>query len=207
MEKITDSEVYGRPIPNKTPAVPVYPDPDWDRVRWEFAKTDVTLKILHSENAKTAAAAGEPAMPYDRFYKRYGEFAVRRSIVSRMWHKAGRNMEADWSGPMMALVDPVSGEVSKVHPFVVCPLSRYSYFEPTLDMKQDIWPHCHVHALEFLDRSTPVIVPDNLKTGVRSHLRKGEVTLNPTYEEMPTHYGAAVIPARVRRPLDKAGGR
>lgn len=57
---MTDSEVYGRLIPNKTPAVPVYPDPDWNRVRREFAKTDVTLKILHSENAKAATAAGEP---------------------------------------------------------------------------------------------------------------------------------------------------
>lgn len=72
-------------------------------------------------------------------------------------------------------------------------------------MKQDIWPRCHVHALEFLGGSTPVIVPDNLKTGIRTHLRKGEVALNPACEEMPTHYGAAVIPARVRRPRDMAG--
>ena len=27
-------------------------------------------------------------------------------------------MEVDWSGPTMALVDPVTGEVSKVHLFV-----------------------------------------------------------------------------------------
>ena len=88
----------------------------------ELANTDVTLKLLHSENAKAAAAAGEPPMSYDRFYKRYGEFAVRRSVVSRVGHKAGRNMEVDWSGSTIALVDPVTGEVSKVHLFVVCPL-------------------------------------------------------------------------------------
>lgn len=120
-EKMADSEVYRRPIPNKTPAVPVYPNPDWDRVCREFAKTDVTLKLLRSENAKAAAAAGETAMPYDRFYKHYGEFADRRSIVSRVGHKAGRNMEADWSGPTMALVGPVTDEVSKVNLFVLYP--------------------------------------------------------------------------------------
>lgn len=86
----------------------------------ELARTDVTLKLLHSEHAEAAAAAGEPAMSYDRFCKRYGEFTVRRNVVSRLGHKAGRNMEVDWSGPTMALVDPVTGEVSKVHLFVAC---------------------------------------------------------------------------------------
>lgn len=61
------------------------------------------------------------------------------------------------------------------------------------------------NAFEFLGSSTPVIVPDNLKTGVRPHPREGEVALNPAYEEMAVHYGAAVIPARLRRPRDKAG--
>ncbi len=63
----------------------------------ELARTGATLKLLHSEYAE--AAAGEPAMSYDRFCKRYGEFTVRRNVVSRVGHKAGRNMEVDWSGP------------------------------------------------------------------------------------------------------------
>lgn len=115
---MTDSEVYGRLLPDKTPAGSVYPDPDWDRVHRELARTGVTLKLLHSEYAEAAAAAGEPAMSYDRFCKRYGEFTVRRNVVSRVGQKAGRNMEVDRSGPTMALVDPATGEVSKVHLFV-----------------------------------------------------------------------------------------
>jgi transposase len=46
-------------------------------------------------------------------------------------------------------------------------------------------------------------VPDNLKAGVTSpHLY--EPDLNPTYQEMADHYQVAVMPARVRRPKDKA---
>lgn len=178
-EGMTDSEVYGRLFPDKVPAGPVYPDPDCGRVHRELARTGVTLKLLHSEYAEAAAAAGESAMSFDRFCKRYGEFTVRRNVVSRVGHKAGRNMEVDWSGPTKALVDPVIGEMSRSTCSWRTPLSRYSYVEPTLDMKQDTWLRCHVHAFEFLGGSTPMIVPDNLKTGVRSHAREGEVALTP----------------------------
>lgn len=43
---------------------------------------------------------------------------------------------------------------------------------------------------------------DNLKTGVISHPRDGEVVLNDAYRSMAEHYSAAVIPGRVRRPKD-----
>jgi len=46
-------------------------------------------------------------------------------------------------------------------------------------------------------------VPDNLKTGVIKNT-KAELVLNRTYQELAEHYGTAVIPARVRKPKDKA---
>ncbi len=48
-----------------------------------------------------------------------------------------------------------------------------------------------------------LLIPDNLKTGVL-HPCRYEPDLNPTYQEMAAHYGMAVIPARVRKPRDKA---
>lgn len=57
----------------------------------------------------------------------------------------------------------------------------------------------------FFGGSVPRLVPDdNLKTGVISHPREGEVILNDAYREMAAHYSAAVLPGRVRRPKDKA---
>lgn len=130
---------------------------------------------------------------------------MARGVASEVGHKAGRIIEVDWSGPTMAVVDPDTGETRKVYLFVAClPFSRYSYVEPTLDMKQDTWLRCHVHAFEFIGGSVPCIVPNNLKTGVRSHPRESEIVLNDSYREMATHYGSAVIPARVGRPRDKA---
>lgn len=104
----------------------------------------------------------------------------------------------------MQLVGPTSSEVSKACLFVAAlPFSRYSYAEPTLDMKQDAWLRCHVHAFAFFGGCTPIIVPDNLLTGVRKHPREGEAVPDEAYRELAAHYGAAVLSARVRHPRDK----
>lgn len=105
----------------------------------------------------------------------------------------------------MALVNPAIGEITKVHLFVAClPFSRMSHVEPTLDMKQNTWLLCHVHAFEYFGGSTPCIVCDNLKTEVISHPKEGEVVLNDAYREMANHYNSALLPARSRKSRDKA---
>lgn len=204
VEGMSEEAAYALLFPGRGDAGPVHADPDWARVHRELARTGVTLKLLHAEYADGCAEAGAPSMSYDRFCKRYRQYTVSRNVVSRVGHKAGRNMEVDWSGPTMRLVDPATGEVRRVYLFVAClPFSRYSYVEPTLDMKQDTWLLCHVQAFSFLGGATPCIVPDNLRTGVTAHPRAGEPVLNAAYEELAAHYGSAVIPARVRRPRDK----
>ena len=47
---------------------------------------------------------------------------------------------------------------------------------------------------------------DNLKTGVVSHPRDGEIVLNDHYRNLAGHYSAAVLPGKVGRPRDKASG-
>lgn len=96
---MTDSEVYGRLFPNKTPVVPVYPDPDWDRVHRELANTDVTLKLLHSENTKAAAAAGEPPMSYDRFYKATASSPSSAALSAEWDTRPGETWRPTGRGP------------------------------------------------------------------------------------------------------------
>jgi transposase len=47
------------------------------------------------------------------------------------------------------------------------------------------------------------IVPDNLRSAV-SRAHRYEPELNPAYAEFAEHYGVTILPARVRRPRDKA---
>ena len=48
-----------------------------------------------------------------------------------------------------------------------------------------------------------LLIPDNLKSGVNKACRY-EPDLNPTYHELARHYNTTIIPARVRKPKDKA---
>ena len=201
---LSDRKVYDRLFPERAHGGAVYPDPDWERIHRELARDGVTLKRPRAEYRDACSARGESSMGYDRFRERYREFTVRKSVVSRVGHKAGRIMEAGRAGPTMAVVDPATGEVSKACPFAAClPLGRMSWVEPTLDMKQDTWLRCHARAFGYFGGAAPCIVPDNLKTGVKRHPREGEVVINDACREMAARYGAAVMPARVRRPRDK----
>jgi transposase len=61
----------------------------------------------------------------------------------------------------------------------------------------------HVRALEYFGGVPRAIVPDNLKSGIHKAHRY-EPDLNPAYHDFAEHYNVAILPARVRKPRDKA---
>ena len=65
------------------------------------------------------------------------------------------------------------------------------------------WLGAHVRAFEFWGGAPAILVPDNLRAGV-TKAHRYEPVLNASYAEMAAHYGTAVIPARPRKPRDKA---
>ena len=199
----SDAEVYALLFPGRGEHESVFVQPDWEGIHKELAKVGVTLKLLHGEYVDGCAVTGQPAMGYDRFCKSYATHALITGAASRVGHKAGRTVEVDWSGPMMQLTDPVTGETTRVYLFVAClPFSRYAFVEPALDMRQDTWLLANVAMFEWFGGTVPRTVPDNLKTGVIKHPREGEIVLNDAYREMAAHYSAAVLPGRPRAPKD-----
>ena len=206
--EMSEGDVYSALFPGRGVRESVFMQPDWPRVHTELARVGVTLKLLHKEYVDECARAGQAVMSYDRFCRLYGEYAAVSGASSRVGHKAGRGIEVDWSGPTMQLLDPSTGEISKVYLFVAClPFSRYAFVEATLDMRQESWLRAHAAMFAFFGGSVPRLVPDNWKTGVISHPREGEVILNDAYREMAAHYSAAVLPGRVRHPKDKGASK
>jgi len=207
VEGITDDEVYRLFYPDKHVRESVFEEPDWGYVHKEMAKVGVNLRLLHDEYKARCARQRKVAMGYTRWCERYAEYVVANNLTKRIEHKAGQSCEVDWSGPTLGkgLVDPTTGEVSKIYLFVgVLPFSQKAYVEPTLDMKERTWLRCHVHMYEYWGGVPERTVCDNLKTGVIKHPREGEIVLNDAYEALGEHYMTAIMPAQVRKPKQKA---
>ena len=110
----------------------------------------------------------------------------------------------DYAGQTVPVVNPATGEIRQAQIFVATlGASNYTYAEA--QWRQDLpnWIGGHVRAFSFFGGVPEILIPDNLKTGVKSPCRY-EPDINPTYHDLAQHYGTAVIPARVRKPKDKA---
>jgi len=174
--------------------------PDMAWVHRELKRKGVTRYLLWQEFCETAA---HPCS-YSRFCEAYRKWRKTADPVMRQSHKAGEKMFVDFAGVKVPVVDPETGEIRKVPVFVaVLGASSYTYAEATEREDQESFINAHVRAFEFFGGVPEVVVPDNLKAGVKNPLYY-EPDINPTYQEMAAHYRVTVIPARVRRPRDKA---
>ena len=176
------------------------PLPDWDYVHKELRRKGVTRFLLWQEY-KSSNPTG---LQYTQFCDRYLQWRGRQDPVMRQVHKAGEKQFVDYAGQTVPVTDRRTGEVRFAEVFVaVLGASSYTYCEATWSQGLSDWIASHIRAFEFFGGLPEVLVPDNLKAGVTSpHLY--EPDLNPTYQDMAVHYGVAVVPARVRRPQDKA---
>ena len=168
--EMSDGEVYLALFPGRGVRESVLMQPDWGQVHRELARVGVTLKLLHQEYVDASGRAGQAAMSSDRFCRLYGDHAMVTGASSRVGHKAGRSIEVDWSGPTMQLVDPATGEISKVYLFVAClPFSRYAFVEACLEMRQDSWLRAHAEMFAFFGGTVPRLVPDYVPRNIIRH--------------------------------------
>ena len=174
--------------------------PDWEDVHRELRRKGVTRFLLWQEY-KSSNPTG---LQYTQFCTRYTAWRGRQDPVMRQVHKAGEKLFVDYAGQTVPITDRRTGEIRNAEVFVsVLGASSYAYCEATWSQGLPDWIASHIRSFEFFGGLPEVLVPDNLKSGVTSpHLY--EPDLNPTYQDLAIHYGVAVVPARVRRPQDKA---
>ena len=200
-EGLDEDSLYSRLFPEKVAdkqAVRVLPD--WEKVRKELKKRNVTLRLLWTEY-REAHPEGYGYSQYCDLYRRY---ILKLDPPMRQNHKAGEKLFVDYAGDTVPITDPESREVRQAQIFVATMgASSYTYAEAQPSQEMPHWIGGHVRAQVFFGGVAQIIVPDNLGQGVKRACRY-EPDLNPTYLEMAQHYGVAIIPARVRRPRDKA---
>ena len=176
------------------------PEPDWASLHRELRRPGVTLMLLWQEYR----ASAPEGYGYSRFCELYEAWESRLSPIMRQVHPAGERLFVDYAGQTVELVDGRTGEVRTAQIFVaVLGASSYTYAEASWTQTLPDWIGAHVRALAFFGGVPRQIVPDNLKAGVLK-ANWYEPGLNPTYQDLASHYGTAILPARPRRPRDKA---
>ncbi len=176
-------------------------EPDWAGVHRELKRKHVTLLILWDEYI----AADPGGYSYSRFCELYRAFEKTLSVTMRQTYAAGERLFVDYAGDgVPVVIDRLTGEIRMAQIFVaVLGASSFTFAKATWTQALPDWIAAHVRAFEAIDGVPELVVPDNTKTAiVKACFYEPEV--NRTYAEMAAHYGTAILPARPRRPRDKA---
>jgi len=166
----------------------------------ELKRKGVTLQLFWYEYKE----ANPDGYQYSQFCPLYQQWRKKLNVTLRQEHRTGEKLFVDYCGQTVPIIDPVTGEITQAEVFIAAlGASSYTFSEATPSQELPFWIRSHVHAFDFFGGVPEILVPDNLKSGV-THPSRYEPDVNPTYQDLAEHYATAVIPARVRRPRDKA---
>lgn len=176
------------------------PSPDCPTLHRELKRPGVTLALLWEEYR----AVHRDGYGYSRFCEIYRAWSGKLNPTMRQTHVAGEKVFVDYAGTTAEVIDPHTGEVRSAQIFVATlGASNYTYAEATWSQALPDWIGSHSRAFAFFGGVPSQVVPDNLKSGVvKACLFDPEI--NRTYADMAAHYGVAIVPARPRKPKDKA---
>lgn len=179
-----------------------FAQPDWSHVHSELHRPGVTISLLYEEYALGAAGL---QMSDREFRRRYDAYKRRLGVVMRQVRRPGEELFVDYSGKRPSITDPKTGEQTPVEMWVgVLGSGRKTFAYCTLSQQLPDWIDAHVRALEFFGAEPKYLVPDNLKSAVVKIIRGQGHQINPTYQAFADHYDIMVMPARPRKPKDKA---
>jgi transposase len=175
-------------------------EPDWPALVRELKRPGVNLLVLWDEYREVHPEG----YAYSRFCQLFREFERRLSPTMRQQHVAGDKAFVDYSGKRVPITDPATGEVRLAEIFVaVLGASSLTYAEATWTQSLPDWIGAHVGMFRFYGAAPRLLVPDNLKSGInKASFYDPEV--NRSYAAMAAHYSVGILPARPKRPRDKA---
>uniref|UniRef100_UPI003BEF16F2 IS21 family transposase n=1 Tax=Burkholderia arboris TaxID=488730 RepID=UPI003BEF16F2 len=177
-------------------------EPDCAWIHAELRRKGVTLQLLWEEYV--GAHPDQRTYRYTQFCQRYKDWAQTLKRSMRQQHLAGEKLFADFAGPTVPILDRAGGVAFKAHIFVaVLGASNYTYACATRSEATPDWIGGMIGAMEFYGGVPRLLVPDNPKALI-SNADRYEPTLGLTTQDFVNHYDTAMLPARPRKPKDKA---
>jgi transposase len=141
---------------------------------------------------------------YSQFCYHFQVWRNASKVTMHIEHKAGDKMFVDYAGDKLAIVDRKTGKEQPAEVFVaILGASQLTYVEASFSQKSEDWIRSNERAFIYCGGVTQAIIPDNLKSGVTQSNRY-EPGINIMFDDFAGHYQTVILPARVRRPQDKA---
>jgi transposase len=177
--------------------------PDLEKIDKEMIKAGVTLRLIWIEYCTECRLSNKQPLMYSQFCYHYQKYAEKKRVTMSIHRKPGEQIEVDWAGQTGAIVNDETGGMIPVYIFVaVLSYSHYAYVEAFFDRKLENWIAAHVNMFRYFNGVSQILIPDNLKTGVKDPDRY-EPAINKAYQEMAEHYNTVILPARIKKPKDK----
>ncbi len=187
-------------FPPPPPVPTVHEDPDWEQIDRELRRKGVTRRLVWIEYR----SEHQKGLSYSQFCKRLRKWQSKVDVVMPQDHPAGEKAFVDFAGQTAWITDRDTGELTRAHIFVaVLGASNLIFAEGCAGEDLRSWIGAHVRFFRFIHGVPKFLVPDNLKSAVTKANRHDPV-LNRTYLRLAEHYGCGILPARKRRPRDKA---
>ncbi len=198
-DTLTDTALEECLYPKKNRKKITVPLPDLSYIKNELLRPHMTLQRLFEEYKQTHPAG----MSRSSFF-RYIRENQGVEVSMRQHHKGGQTLYSDYSGDSLSYVDITTGEIRKTQLFICSwGASSYSYIEARDTQQTSEFTSVHVNGFNYFKAVPHTLVPDNLKSAVAKADRYDPV-INTHFGLMSDHYGITVLPARVRKPKDKA---
>ncbi len=178
--------------------------PGWAlHVDWGAVEKDIRggyqLKRIWEE-----VAEGRTSHPNFFKYVKHRFARLLDATVTLREFRPGEHGEVDYAGGKIEWLDPRTGEIHLAHVFIgILCFSQKIFATAHEDEKKANWLDAHRRMFEFFGGVWRVVVPDCLRNAVVKCHRYDPDT-NQDYVELAKHYGFSVVPARPRRPRDKA---
>jgi len=197
-EATLQARLYPTPLMRTDPR----PEPDYAKVTRELGRKHVTRRQLWREYR----AQHPSGLQYTAFCVHLRQWRKTLGAEARLTleHEPGERLFVDYSGDPGYYVDRQSGESIPGQLFVAAwGFSHKLYAEATRTQTTQDWLTAHANALEAFNCRPKVLVPDNTKAAVIKACYY-DPEKNRQYADFGEHYDLAILPARSRKPRDKA---
>ena len=174
--------------------------PDWAWVHAQMQYPGMTRTVLWEDYRRSCPDHALASSQFSHYYRQY-----LRTLhpTMRQTHPPGERAFVDFSGKRPFYVDAATGQRITVELFVgVLGYSNLVFAMACPSQQLMHWIDANVCMFEAFGGVPHIVVPDNLRSAVTKPGR--DPVIQRTYQEMAVHYGTVILPARSRRPRDKA---